>query len=89
MLKAWVRVSDVARYQNCHPPTIQRSEIVTRLLGQLRIDEGLVSQEWRPTLRGNLYNVDCVSTIFTSTISFQAGYCQCQTNSRAPRVICF
>ena len=23
--------------------------------------------------------------IFTSTISVQAGYCQCQTNSRAPR----
>ena len=24
MLKADVRVSDVARYHNCHPPTIQR-----------------------------------------------------------------
>ena len=33
MLKAGVRVSDVARYYNCHPSTIQRSEIVTRLLG--------------------------------------------------------
>ena len=27
------------------------SEIVTRLLGQLKIDAGLVSQEWRPALR--------------------------------------
>ena len=33
--------------------------------------------------------VDCVSTIFMSTISILAGYCQCQTNRRAPRVICF
>ena len=24
MLKAWVRVSEVARYHNCHPSTIQR-----------------------------------------------------------------
>ena len=24
MLKDWVRVSDVARYHNCHPSTIQR-----------------------------------------------------------------
>ena len=31
--------------------------------------------------------VDCISTIYTSTISVQAGYCQCQTNSTAPRVI--
>ena len=30
--------------------------------------------------------VDCVSTIFTSTISVQAGYCQCQTSGRAPWV---
>ena len=57
MLQAGVRVFHVARYHNCHPSTIQRSEIVTRLLGELRIDAGLVSQEWRPTLhnvRGNL-----------------------------------
>ena len=30
------------------------SEIVTRLLGLFKIDVGLVSQEWRPALRGNL-----------------------------------
>ena len=55
MLKAGVCVSDVARYHNCHPSTIQRSEIVRRLLGQnLKIDAGLVSQEWGPALTGNL-----------------------------------
>ena len=41
MLKDGVRVSDVARYHNCHPSPIQRSEIVTRLLGQLKIDTDL------------------------------------------------
>ena len=30
------------------------SEIVARLLRQLKIGAGLVSQEWRPALRGNL-----------------------------------
>ena len=30
------------------------SEIVTRLLGHLKMDTGLVSHEWRPALRGNL-----------------------------------
>ena len=30
------------------------SEIVTRLLGQLKIEAGLVSQEWRPALRDSL-----------------------------------
>ena len=44
MLKAGVRVSDVARYHYCHPSTIQRLEIVTRLLGQFKIVAGLVSQ---------------------------------------------
>ena len=30
------------------------TEIVTRLLGQLKIDAGLVNQEWRPALRRQL-----------------------------------
>ena len=30
------------------------SEIVTRLLGQLKIDAGLVNQDWRRTLRQQL-----------------------------------
>ena len=63
MLKACVRVSDVARYHNCHPSTIQCSEIVTRLLGRLKIDTGLVSQEWRPALRGNLRRL-CIDEIY-------------------------
>ena len=67
MLKAWVRDFDVARYHNCHPSTIQRSEIVTRLLGQLKIDAGLVSLEWRPTLRGNLRRL-CINDIYIDDI---------------------
>ena len=46
------------------------AEIVTRLLGQLKIDAGLVNHVKATT------SVDCVSTIFTSTISVPAGYCQ-------------
>ena len=54
MLKAAVRVSDVARYQNCLGQLYRALEIVTRLLGKLKIDAGLVSQEWRPALIANL-----------------------------------
>ena len=67
MLKAGVCVSDVARYHNCHPSTIQRSEIVTRILGQLKIDTGLVSQEWRPALRGNLRRL-CIDNIYIDDV---------------------
>ena len=63
------------------------SEIVTRLLEQLKIDSGLVSQD--SDRRSEPTHVDCVSTIFISTISVPTGYCQCQTNSRAPWVNCF
>ena len=48
----------------------------------------LLFLEKEAEIGGRAY-VDCVSTIFTSTISVLAGYCQCQGNSRAPRVICF
>ena len=47
VLRAGMRVSDVARHHICHPSTISASEIVTRLLGQLKIDAGLVSRKWR------------------------------------------
>ena len=67
MLKAGVRVFDVARYHNCHPSTIQRSEIVTRLLGQLTIDSGLVSPGWRPALRGSLRRL-CIDDIYIEDI---------------------
>ena len=61
------------------------SEIVIRLLGQLNIDAGLVNQNYDPTLKLQL--TSSVSTIFASTISIPAGYCQFQTISRAPKVI--
>ena len=53
MLKAGVRVSDVTRYHNCHPPTIQRltdryqaTEIVKdrRRSGQRRMATGVKRQ---------------------------------------------
>ena len=39
------------------------SDIVTRLLGQLKIDAGLISQEWRPASRGNLLRL-CIDDIY-------------------------
>ena len=56
MLKAGMRFSDVPRYHNCHPSTIQRLRDryqATCGMGQLKIDACWVSQEWRPALRGN------------------------------------
>ena len=43
------------------------SEIVSRLLGQLKIDAGLVSQEWRPELRGNFPRL-CIDDIYIDDI---------------------
>ena len=63
------------------------SEIVTRLLGQLKIEAGLVNQERRSDVRWKLTPI--VSTIFALAISVPIGYRQCQTNSRAPRILCF
>ena len=34
MVQAGLRVTDIAKYYNCHPSTIQASEIAGRLLGQ-------------------------------------------------------
>ena len=62
MLKAWMCVSDVAIRQ-----LNSASEIVTRLLGQLKIVAGLVSQKWRPTLRANLRRV-CIDDIYIDDI---------------------
>ena len=45
MLKAGVRVSDVARYHNCHPSTIQRLRDHYQATGTVKIDAGLVSVE--------------------------------------------
>ena len=57
MLKADMRVSGVASYHNCH-----LSEIVTRLLVQLKIDAGLGSQIWRLALRAKLRRL-CIDGI--------------------------
>ena len=87
LLKAGVRVSGVVRYYNCHPSVIQHPigcYQATRIVkgrhrpGQLRMTTDI---------RQQLTSI--LSTIFTSTISVLAGYQHCQTNSRAPRVICY
>ena len=69
MLKGGVCVSDVAKYHGII--AIRQlygvSEIVTRLLGQLKIDAGLVSQGWRLALRGNLSRL-CIDDIYISDI---------------------
>ena len=62
MLKAGVRVSDVVSHHNCHPSTIQRLRDCYQLQGQLKIEAGLVSQEWRPALKGNLRRL-CIDDI--------------------------
>ena len=45
MLKAGVRVSDVTRYHNCHPSSIQCLRDCYQLLGQLKFDAGLVKDK--------------------------------------------
>ena len=67
MLKAGLCVSDVARYHYCHPSTIQRLRDRTRLLGQLKIVAGLVSQKWRLLLRANLRRL-CIDDIYINDI---------------------
>ena len=51
MLKAGVRVSDVTWYHNCHPSAKQRPRDRYKATGELKIDAGLVSQDWRQALR--------------------------------------
>ena len=63
ILKAGVRVSDVAKYHNCHPSTIQRLRDRYQATGT----EGLVSQEWRPALRANLRRL-CIDDIYIDNI---------------------
>ena len=87
MLKLWVCVSGVARYCNCHPSAIQHLRDcyqATRTVkgrhrpGQLRMATDIGRQL-----------MSIISTIFTPTISVPACYQHCQTNSRAPRIVCF
>ena len=42
-------------------------EIVTRLVGQLKIDADLVSQVWRPALIGNIRRL-CIDDIYIDDI---------------------
>ena len=51
-----------ARYHN-----YSASEIATRLLGQLKVEAGLVSQEWRPAFSGNLRRL-CIDDIYIDDI---------------------
>ena len=67
MLKAGLRVSDVARYHNCHPSTIQRLGDRYQATGTVKIDAGLARQEWRPAFRGNLRRL-CIDDIHTDNI---------------------
>ena len=63
------------------------SEIVTKLLVQLMINAGWSVKNDDEALRQQLTSI--ASTVFELTISILTGYRQCQTNSRAARVICF
>ena len=87
MLKAGVRVSGVARYYNCHPSTIQHLRDcyqATRTVkgrhrpGQLRMATDIKTAT----------NIDYIDDIHIDDI--RSGWLpSLQTNSRAPRVICF
>ena len=88
MLKAGVLVSDIARYNNCHPSTKQCLRDRYQATGTVK-DRRMSGQPRMATDVKMATYVDCTGTIFTSKTSVPAGYCQCQTNSRAPRVICF
>ena len=85
MLKAAVRVSDVARYYNCHPSVIQHLRYCYQATGTVKCRS-------RPDQARMATNVktapkdDYKDDIYIDT---PAVYRQCQTNSRAPRVICF
>ena len=88
MLKAEVCVSDFARYNNCHPSTKHRLSDCYQAIGTVK-DRRRSGQSRMATDVKTATYVDCISTVFTSTIAVPAGYCQCQTNSRAPRATCF
>ena len=83
MLNDGMRVSDVARYHNCHPSTIQRLRDRYKAIGTLK-DRRRSGQPRMVTSVKRQF-----TTIFTSTISIPAGYCQFQTDSMALTVICF
>ena len=67
MLKAGVRVSDVARYHNWHPVTIQRLRECYQATGTINFDAGLISQEWWTALRAKLRQL-CIDDIYIDDI---------------------
>ena len=85
MLKAGMRVSDVARYSNCHPSNKQRLRDLYQTHGTVNDRHRSGRPKMATDLKTAAY-VDCISAIFTSTIIVPAGYCQYRTKSRAPRV---
>ena len=80
MLKAGVRVSEVANYHNCHQSTIQRLRDHYQATGTVK-DRCRSGQPRMATGVKEATYVYCVSTIFISMISVPAGNCQCQGNS--------
>ena len=67
MLKAGVRVSDVARHHNCHLSTIQYLRDRYQATGAVKDRR----RSGQPRMATGY--VDCVSSIFTRTISVKAG----------------
>ena len=68
MLQAGVPVSDVPRFIIASGQLYSAPEIVTRLLGQLKIDPGLINQEWKAKLRRQYVN--CIDDICINDIHF-------------------
>ena len=89
-VKSWGAcfVSDVARYNNYHPSTKHRLRDRYKATGIVK-DRRRSGQPRMVTDVKTATYVDCISTIFTATIFVPAGYCQCQTNRRAPWLFCF
>ena len=54
--------SDVKRYDHSHGPIYNDSEIVTRLLGQIKINAGPLNQELQPDVKTAIY-VECIGDI--------------------------
>ena len=81
MLKAGVHVSDVTRYHNCHPSTIQllrdRYQATGTVIDRRRSGQPRISMVVKSQLTSIVYR------------RYLHRRCQWQTNSRAPKVICF
>ena len=73
MLKAWVRVSDVARNNKCHLSTKQRLRDRYQAIGTVKDRRRSTGQSRTATDVKTAPYVDCILTIFTSTISHAYG----------------